>query len=294
MRIIAGMTWKELLRKKVMLLTLLLTVVFLLAFWFVAQTIGKNDVFDGNGMISFSTMIARFTNGAFILMLGFFFGSFVIAFLAIFSSFSAVSGEAEQGIMQAMLPRPLPRWKWYFGRWLGYVSLGVIYAGVLFASILLITRYHAAIPQNPAALLRAFLLFVSTVPLLVSLAMLGSGIFSALGNGVLMTMLYGAGWLGGMLDKLSGSLRLEPDGLVMLHNLTGLISMAMPADSLQRRMTTELLSIKELSGIVDITSGSFSMLSGGTGPSDTFIIYAIGYTLVALLIGLYRFQRRDL
>lgn len=160
-----------------MLLTLLMTVVFLLAFWFVAQTIGKNDVLAGNGVNSFSTMIARFTNGAFILMLGFFFGSFVIAFLAIFSSFAAVSGEAEQGIMQAMLPRPLPRWKWYVGRWLGYVSLGVIYAGMLFIAILLITRFHAAIPQDPEALIAAFLLFVSVVPLLVSLTMLGSGIF---------------------------------------------------------------------------------------------------------------------
>ncbi|MFD2877807.1 hypothetical protein ACFTAO_20250 [Paenibacillus rhizoplanae] len=37
------MTWKEMLRKKVMLLTLLLTVVFLIAFWFVADTVGTND-----------------------------------------------------------------------------------------------------------------------------------------------------------------------------------------------------------------------------------------------------------
>ncbi|AIQ52604.1 ABC transporter permease [Paenibacillus sp. FSL R7-0331] len=294
MRTIAGMTWKELLRKKVMLLTLLMTAVFLLAFWFVAQTIGSNNIFEGNGLNSYTTLIYRFTNGAFILMLGFFFGSFVIAFLAIFSSFSAISGEAEQGIMQAMIPRPQPRWKWYLGRWLGYVSLGVIYAGVLFAAILSITLFHAAIPQDPAALLRAFLLFVSVVPLLVSLTMLGSGIFSALGTGVFMTMLYGAGWLGGMLDKLSGSLRLEPEGLSMLNNLTGLISMIMPADGLQRRMIAELLSIKELSGMVDITSGGFSMLSGGSQPSDAFIVYTIAYTLVALLIGLLRFKRRDL
>lgn len=294
MRIIIRMTWKELLRKKVLLLTLLLTAVFLLAFWFVAGTIGGNEFIEGGDINSYYYLVARFTNGAFILMLGFFFGAFVLAFLAIFSSFSVISGEAEQGIMQAILPRPLPRWKWYLGRWLGYVSLGVLYAALLFISILLITEAHAAIPQEPAALIRAFLLFASVVPLLISLSMLGSGVFSALGNGVFMTMLYGAGWLGGMIDKLSGALQLEADGLNTLHNLTGIISLIMPADGLQRRMTAELFGLGEISGMVDFSSGGYNMLNPGSAPSNAFIVYAVFFTLFTLVVGLLRFQRKDL
>lgn len=293
MSTILEMTWKEMLRKKVMLLTLLLTFVFLIAFWFVADTVGKND--PGAGSVhNGSELFTRFTNGAFILSLGYFFGAFVIAFLAIFSSFSVIAGEAEQGVMQALLPRPLPRWKWYLGRWLGFVTLGAVYAFILFLAILLITNVHASVPRDPAALVKSFLLFASVVPLLISVSMLGSGIFSALGNGVFMTMLYGAGFLGGMLDKLSGSLRLENDALNVLHNLTGIMSMLMPADALQRRMTAELFSLNEIGGLVSLSNGGFSIINISAYPSVSFIVYAVCYTVIAFAIGILHFQRKDL
>lgn len=294
MRIILGMTWKELLRKRVMVLTLLMTVVFLIGFWFVASTIGQNTGNQSLNPSSAAELFARFSNGAFILTLGFFFGAFVIAFLAIFSSFSAIAGEAEQGVMQAMLPRPLPRWKWYVGRWLGYVTLGVVYALILFVSILLITQVHAAIPRDIEALFKSFLLFSSVVPLLITISMLGSGFFSALGNGVFMTMLYGAGWLGGMIDKVGGSLRLEPEVLSTLSNMTGIMSLLMPVDGLQRRMTTELFSVNEMSEMVGLSNNGFRLFDHSSVPSNAFIIYAVVYTLVAFLIGLFRFQRKDL
>lgn len=293
MRIILGMTWKELLRKKVMILTLLMTIIFLIAFWFVAGTIGRNINSLETAMSNGSTLISRFTNGAFILTMGYFFGAFVLAFLAIFSSFSAISGEAEQGVMQSLLTRPIPRWKWYLGRWLGYVTLGVLYAMFLFTAILLITGVHAAVPKDASALLHAFLLFASIVPILITVSMLGSGFFSALGNGVFMTMLYGAGWLGGMIDKLSGSLGLEPEGLTALQHLTGFISLLMPIDGMQRKMLAELFSLNEISGMVQFNF-SFNLIDFNSVPSNSFIYYAFFYTLTVLCIGLWRFQRKDL
>lgn len=293
MRIILGMTWKELLRKKVMLMTLIMTAVFLLAFWFVANTVGSSGTERGSGIANGGDLINRFSNGAFIVTMGFFFGAFVIAFLAIFSSFSSIAGEAEQGIMQALLPRPLPRWKWYLGRWLGYVTLGLLYALLLFTAILLIADAHAPIPRDGAALVKAFLLFGSLVPLLISLSMLGSGLFSAVGNGVFMTMLYGAGWLGGMIDKLSGSLGLKEEALNTLHNLTGIMSLLMPADALQRKMTAELFSLDELSGIVSMNFSSFPLMDINSVPSNSFIIYGALYAVVVFTMGLLRFQRKD-
>lgn len=290
------MTWKEMLRKRVMMLTLLMTVIFLIAFWFVAGTIGGDQRFGNDSVLmNGSALIERFTNGAFILTLGFFFGSFVIAFLAIFSSFSAIAGEAEQGVMQAMLPRPIPRWKWYLGRWLGYVTLGVLYALILFVAILFITNAHAGIPRDAEVLAKSFLLFASVVPLLITLSMLGSGFFSALGNGVFMTMLYGAGWLGGMIDKMSSSLSLESDALRMLNNMTGTISMLMPVDGLQRKMTAVLFSMGDLDGMVQLSGGAFSLLNNlNSFPSNSFVVYAVIYTVVLFTIGLLRFQRKDL
>ncbi|WP_244280685.1 hypothetical protein [Paenibacillus jilunlii] len=105
MRIILGMTWKELLRKKVMLMTLIMTAVFLLAFWFVANTVGSSGTERGSGIANGGDLINRFSNGAFIVTMGFFFGAFVIAFLAIFSVLSLpLRGKPNRGSCKLYFP----------------------------------------------------------------------------------------------------------------------------------------------------------------------------------------------
>ncbi|WP_410511110.1 ABC transporter permease subunit [Paenibacillus sp. BR2-3] len=294
MNIIMSMTWKELLRKRVMLLTLIMTVVFLVGFWFVARAIGGDASLQGMDPNSIEHLMIRFSNGAIILTLGFFFGAFVIAFLAIFSSFSALAGEAEQGVLQALLPRPLPRWKWYLGRWLGYVTLGIGYALLLFIAILFIAEANAAIPRDTMALVKSFLLFSSVVPMLITVSMLGSGFLSAIGNGVFMTMLYGAGWLGGMIDNLSYSMPLAPKAMNSLQNMTGIISMLLPADGLQRRMMVELFSVNEILGMNPLNDSPFGISDLSSIPSNAFVAYAALYTAAVFLIGVLRFQRKDL
>ncbi|MGZ7444161.1 ABC transporter permease subunit [Paenibacillus sp. TH7-28] len=289
MRIIWVMTWKELLRKRVLLLTLLLTAVFLLGFWFIAGAIGDRGTINTNNN---EGLIQQYTVGMFILMLGFFFASFVLAFLAIFSSFSAIAGEAEQGVMQAMLPRPLPRWKWYTGRWLGYVSLGVLYALILYSLILWITDIHAAIPRDPVVLVQAFLLYASVIPLLVTVSMFGSGYLSSVANGVVMTMLYGAGWLGGMISKIAGSLHLELQPLQTLNNVAGVLQLIMPADALQRKMQAVLFSFEDISGLIPVgDTGPFGI---GEIPSTAFLVYSLLYTVLLFCLGLRCFVRKDL
>lgn len=291
---IIGSTWKELLRKRVMLLTLLMTVIFLFAFWFVAKTIGAS-LHDGTYNPSdVQYIIAVYERSAMILSLGFFFGSFVIAFLSIFSSFSVIAGEAEQGVLQALMTRPLSRLSWYMGRWIGFVSWGIGYAALLFISILLVVWAHAGIPGDIVSLMRSFALFIFVVPLLVSLSMLGSSHFSSTGNGVLMTMLYGAGWLGGMIEKVAGSVQIDQNiAIKPLLTIAGIMSLVMPADSLQSRMQAELFAVNELQGIVNLRS-LFGFVGVGQVPSNAFLMYSAGYMLVMLLLGLWSFRRKDL
>lgn len=292
MTTIIAMTWKEMMRKRVMILTLLMTVAFLLAFWFVAKTLA--DQLNSSPFLdksSVSYLMNSLQSGVITLSVGFFFGTFVIAFMSIFSSFSVISGEAEQGIFQALLPRPLPRWRWYLGRWIGYVSMGVCYAALLFLSILAVTGIHSSIPSEPIALIKSFLLFAWTIPILVSITMLGSCLFSALGNGVFMTMLYGAGWLGGMIEKIAGLAQLNNDGVKPLTTIAGLMSLIMPTETLQYRMLSELFSLSEFKELIQLRDlGPFGL---GQIPSNAFLVYTACYTLAALGLGLLIFRRKD-
>ncbi|MBP2000974.1 ABC-type transport system involved in multi-copper enzyme maturation permease subunit [Paenibacillus shirakamiensis] len=298
MTTIWSMTWKELLRKKVLLLTVILTVLFLITFWFIASTLGNSYSGSNRGLPSSDPglLITKFSEGMVILGLGFFFASFVLAFLAIFSSSSVISGEAEQGIMQALMPRPIARWKWYLGRWLGYVSFCMVYALALFSAILIITNIHATIPKEATNIVIAYFLFASVVPLLISLSMLGSSFFSAIGNGVFMTMLYGGGWLGGMIDKVASQFAsLKHEMGSSLDTISGLLSLAMPADGLQRTMLDRLFNYSSLQELISSSNNDFFVIFGiGSAPSPAFLWYALVYTLVALALGLWRFQRKDL
>lgn len=283
MRIIWSMTWKELLRKRVLLLTFVMTIVFLIGFWFIAGAI-SNEAITGENLES---QIQKFKNGISILMIGFFFTNFVLSFLAIFSSFSAIAGETEKGVMQAMLPRPLPRWKWYVGRWLGHVSFGMVYALILFSIIIWVTAMHAPIPRDPVVWAQSFLLFAAVVPVLVTVSMFGSSYLPSIANGVILTMLYGASWVGGMIGKIIGGLDLEQKSSQVLHNIIGSLQLIMPTDALQRKMQSVLLGFEDIRGLIP-------MHTNGEIPSTTFLIYTACYTALFFWWGLRRFVRKDL
>ncbi|MFD1885759.1 ABC transporter permease subunit [Paenibacillus wenxiniae] len=291
MNTIIGMTWKELLRKKVMLMTLVMTILFLVLFWFIASTLTKDIPLSSTGAVD---LVEQYAKGSTLLTLGFFFGSFILAFLVIFSSFSSISGEAELGIMQATLTRPVPRWKWYIGRWLGYVSFGVLYALLLYVSIIIVTDIHTFVPGNLTVHIQSFLVYALAVPILITLSLLGSTAFSALGNGVFMTMFYGAGWLGGMVEKFTSFMDLEPDVHQRLNNITGIISFLMPVDALQRKMMALMLGFDDLAGMVEVGSSLTAGMGLGQVVSGRFIVYAVLYTLILLLWGTRRFNRKEL
>ncbi|GAK42417.1 ABC transporter permease subunit [Paenibacillus urinalis] len=294
MILIMNMTWKEMLRKRVMILAGILSILFLIAYWFIGAAIADSN--RSSGFMTGSNLITDYASGVLMMMIGFFFAGFVVALLSIFSSFSSIAGEAEQGVMQALLPRPIPRWKFYIGRWLGYVSLLLCYTLVLYTAIMIITDIHAAIPQDPMVHIQAFLLYALVIVLLISLTMLGSTRFSSLGNGVFMTMLFGAGWLGGMLEKIRsiGIIDImDAEVAVKLSNISGLMSMLMPVDALQRKMLHGLIGMDELGGLVDI-SGMVAEFFVGNPPSGTFVVYALIYTAIVFVWGILRFQRKDL
>lgn len=286
-----SLTWKELLRKRVTLMTIIMSVIFWIAFWFISGAITGNQT-EFVDESSIYALIDRFQQAAIILSLGFFFGAFAVAFLAIFSSVAAVSGEAEHGVLQSVLARPLPRWKWFLGRWFGFTAFGIAYSLLMFISIILITWMQTGLLLEFNILFKSFLLFTSVVPMLVSLTMLGSCWLSPLGNGIGMTMLFGMGWLGSMIDRVRGTRLIQEDGMETLETITGIITLIMPADSLQQRMLAELFSVANFAGTFDL-GGVFTVVSLTSPPSNLYLGYAAIYTVLTIIAGLWVMKRKD-
>jgi len=105
---------------------------------------------------------------------------------------------------------------------------------------------------------------------------------STLANGVLVFGLYGLAFIGGWIEHI-GSL---------INNLTainiGIISsLIIPSEALWKR------AAHEMSSPLARTLG-FSPFSSPSVPSTLMVWYAVGYMLVALILAIRFFTKRDL
>ena len=76
---------------------------------------------------------------------------FLGAILAVFLTFSAVRGDAERGLLQPLLVRPLPRATLLLGRFVAAAGVCLIYVVVVFLAAVVITHGVHRLVAGPAA-----------------------------------------------------------------------------------------------------------------------------------------------
>lgn len=276
-----GATFKELTRKRVFLVTLILTAIFLVLF---AVGVREMAAMDGQNQVS---PAARLMNGMVLMVLGLFFAQLLSAFFVLFSAMGTVTGEQESGLLLAVAARPIPRWKLYLAKWLGHAVWVAVYSAALFLAVVWTVHTQAGLPVLAADVLRGFALFIWMPILLLSLAMLGSVYLPMLGNGIFAALLYGFALFCGLVEGISAYGGINPAvGKFVL--LAGLI---IPTDSVYRRSLYELLGGADWAGMALSDMGPFSMPSV---PSNAFLLYTVGYAAVLLWLGCRAFSRKDL
>lgn len=274
-------TFKELIRKRVFLVTLILTLLFLVLF-----ALGIRVLTDMEGMNSTSPA-ERMLNGMVLMVLGLFFAQLLTAFFVLFSAMGTVTGEQENGLLLAVAARPLPRWRLYLAKWLGHAVWIAVYSAILFVSMAWIVHGLADLPLLIGDMLKGLLLFVWMPLLLLSLTMLGSVYLPMLGNGICAALLYGFALFSGLVDGVA-SYQADNAALDKFLLLTGLI---LPTDSVYRRSLYETLGGADWAGMAISDMGPFSMSSV---PSNLYLLYTVAYAAILLLLGCRAFSRKDL
>ncbi|WP_040952796.1 ABC transporter permease [Gorillibacterium massiliense] len=271
---------KELVRKKVFIVTLVLTVLFLALFYYGVGLIGSNER-DAS-----DSALVTFEQGVIFLYLGIFFAQFIIAFLVLFSSMGAIATEVENGQMLAVLARPIERWKVYLGKWAGFALWSAIFAGLVYTAILFIVNWQIGMFPGFTPALRGLLMFMAVPVLLSAVTLLGSSYLPTLGNGVASALLFGLGMFGGMLEKIVNMNHTYP-GIEKFGLLTSLV---MPTDALIRRVDYELMGGGDIPSFLQ-NMGPFSL---SDAPSNTFLVYTGVYVAALLLWGCIHFTNRDI
>jgi Cu-processing system permease protein len=272
--IMAGITFREAARKKILWTALLAGAAFLLVF-------GIGLHFQvGDFRNSAVPPFLRYQVISAMLMIGLYTVDLLAVVMTTLTSVDTISGEITSGTIHAIATKPLARWQILIGKWLGFVAMAGVYVAIMFWGAIAEGYWIGGVmAQHPVR--GALLVFLECIVALSVTFMFGTW-FSTLTSGVITLGLLGVAFLGGWLEQMSGFT--EGSRLAMVGIISSLV---MPSEAIWRRAAFEMES--PLAG-----SLQFSPFADISIPSVAMIGYATVYLLVALAIAVYHFRERDL
>ena len=279
---IVGYGFREAVRRKVFAVVIVLTVVFLFLF-----ALANHYVFDELARISPPQDVhvdTRTFAGAFLVGLAMFATLFLGVVLAVFLTLGVVSGDAERGLLQPLVVRPVGRGTLLLSRFLGA-------AGVTTAYVLGVYWIAMAITGEtghwwPAAKVVPGLELAGGVIIVVALSLLGSVVLSSTANGIAVFMLFGAGLVAGLLGTIGHALNSHT-----IEHASTVAAWALPFEALyQDGLRLIAANTNGVAGFL-LQLGPFG---GAYVHGWPIRVWAACYLVVALVLAVVWFARRDL
>lgn len=222
--------------------------------------------------------------GAFMFGLAMFATLFLGVILVVFLTLGAVRGDAERGLLQPIVVRPIGRPAFFVGRFAGAVVASGVYVLLVYSATLAITRAIGG--WWPDRLLTPLLELVGAVGIIAALALLGSVFLSSTANGIAVFMVFGAGLTAGLLGQVG-----EAIGSETLLDVARIASWVLPFEALYQ---DALSAITADTGGVTRLAIDLGPFGGAQGAGPALWAWSAVYTASAVLLGLWAFSRRDL
>ena len=281
-RMIAGFALRESLRRRVFVVVALLTLAFLALYglgnWQLFRTI---DALEESGVAGVDSGTLA---GATLLGLAMFATLFLGTILAVFLTLGAIRGDAERGLLQPVLVRPLHRRTVLLGRFVAAAGVCGAYVAAVFVAAAAITWAFGG--WWPDRVVVPALHLAAAVAIIAALSLAGSVFLSATANGIAVFMIFGAGLTAGLLGQIAEAL-----GSNTLSDVSAAASWVLPFEALYQ---------SALSAITADTFG-FTRLAIDLGPfggAESFGALLWPWTLAYLsavgAAAAAAFARRDL
>jgi ABC-type transport system involved in multi-copper enzyme maturation permease subunit len=280
--VIAGYGFREALRRKVFLVVLVLTIGFLFLFW-----LANHFVFGDLASIQPPEDVnvdTRTFAGAFLTGLAMFATLFLGVVLAVFLTLGVVSGDAERGLLQPLVVRPIGRSTLLISRFVGAAAVCVGYVLLVYFAATAITGLTGH--WWPDVIVWPGLELAGGVVIVIAISLLGSVVLSSTANGIFVFMLFGGGLVAGLLGSIGHALNSHA-----IKHASTIASWALPFEALYQdglRMITQ--SQTGLTGFL-LQLGPFGgAYVHGWGIRLWAVVYLVAVGAVALAL----FARRDL
>jgi ABC-type transport system involved in multi-copper enzyme maturation permease subunit len=204
--------------------------------------------------------------------------------LAVFLTLGVVRGDAERGLLQPLVVRPIGRSTLLFARWLGAVAVCAPYVGAVYVSAMLITGLTGH--WWPDRLVLPGLELAAGVAIVAALSLLGSVFLTSTANGIAIFMVFGAGLVAGLLGSIGHALNSDT-----LKHAAKVTAWAIPFEALYqdglRQITAETTGFTGFLLQLGPFGGAFT---GG----PLLRLWALGYLAVVGLLAVAGFSRKDL
>ena len=270
----------ESVRRRMFIVVLLLTAAFLALFWLGTRQLYK----DTSSIIPPAGIDADTLLGATLFGLAMFGTLFLGTVLAVFLTLSAVGGDAERGILQPIVVRPVGREAFLLARFAGAVGVCAVYVPLVYLAALAIVTGEG--PWAPDRVVAPALELTLAVAIVVALSLLGSVFLSTTANGVGVFMIFGAGLVAGLLGQIGETLN-----KASLKTIARDSSWVLPFEALYQ---------DALHGITADTRG-FTRVALQLGPfggaqigGRWLLPWTVVYLALVLGVAMYGFRRRDL
>jgi Cu-processing system permease protein len=280
--VIVGYALRESMRRKVFLIVLLLSAAFLALYGVgVWRAFTDTASFVPPDQLGLDPTVVT---GATVLGLAMFATLFLGTVLAIFLTLGVVRGDAERGLLQPLVVRPIGRSTLLVARFLAAAGVCALYVALLFAIETVITGLIGGWWPDDVVGAGAELAFA--VVIVVALSLLGSVFLSATANGIAVFMVFGGGLVAGLLAQIGRAI-----GSDTLRSIGRWASWVLPFEALYQN------------GLHVITSGTtgferFALelgpFGGSSGAGVGVIVWAFVYLILVGAIGVFAFGRRDL
>jgi Cu-processing system permease protein len=281
--IVAGYALEESLRRRVFLIVLVLTAAFL-GLYTLGTDKAVEEVERHAGSPIAGVIDERVLAGATLLGLAMFGTLFLGAVLAVFLTLSVVRGDAERGLLQPLVARPVGRTALLGGRFLAAGGVCFLYTAGVFAATAGITYWAGG--WWPDRFWLPLVELALAVVVVAALSLLGSVFLTATANGIAIFMLFGAGLVAGLLGQIG-----EAIDSPTLRDVSAKTSRALPFEALYQD-ALDAISSKSFGLTADILQlGPF----GGAQPAGSWLWpWTVAYLALTGLVAAAAFARKDL
>lgn len=223
-----------------------------------------------------------------LLILVMFMFSFVLALAAVFAAAPSVAGELEGGEALAVLARPVHRRSILLGKWLALALVVTGYAIVAatceFVAVSIATGYAPPHPVEAALYLAGVGLVTLTLTIALSTRM------TAVTAGIVAMLLFGLGWLAGVVGGLG--LAFDDSATVLIGSVAHYV---LPTDGLWRGA---IFSLEPATVIIGGAAAGPQFAAfpffAGEPPPLLYLGWCVAWVLGMLALAVVSFDRRDL